>query len=150
MPFEVRVLDPKRTLCEKIMSLVRFSYGENPIDDLKKKIRHTYDLHQLLKQNEFSDFLSSPEFDDMLIKVANDDVISFKNNNTWLAHHPSNALIFKDLINVWKELSIVYNADFKNLVYGDFPKDLDIESTLKKIKVRLKDISWDIEIEKKR
>jgi hypothetical protein len=31
IPFEVRVLEPIRTLCEKIMSLVRFSYGENPI-----------------------------------------------------------------------------------------------------------------------
>ena len=41
MPFEVRVLDPTRTLCEKIMSLVRFSYRENPIEDLRKKIRHT-------------------------------------------------------------------------------------------------------------
>jgi hypothetical protein len=30
-------LEPIRTLCEKIMSLVRFSYGENPVDDLKKK-----------------------------------------------------------------------------------------------------------------
>ena len=26
-PFEVNVLSPKRTICEKIMSLVRFSYS---------------------------------------------------------------------------------------------------------------------------
>jgi hypothetical protein len=45
LPFDLLVLEPIRTICEKIMSLVRFSYGENPIDDLKKKIRHTYDLH---------------------------------------------------------------------------------------------------------
>lgn len=43
--FTVQVLEPIRTICEKIMSLVRFSYGERPIDDLKNKIRHTYDLH---------------------------------------------------------------------------------------------------------
>jgi hypothetical protein len=40
LPFELRMLEPVRTLCEKIMSLVRFSYGENPIEDLKKKIRY--------------------------------------------------------------------------------------------------------------
>lgn len=34
--FNVRVLEPTRTLCEKIMSVVRFSHGENPIDDLKR------------------------------------------------------------------------------------------------------------------
>jgi hypothetical protein len=37
LPFELLALEPIRTLCEKIMSLVRFSYGENPVDDLKKK-----------------------------------------------------------------------------------------------------------------
>lgn len=41
LPFEVRVLEPVRTLCEKIMSLVRFSHGNDPINDLKQKIRHT-------------------------------------------------------------------------------------------------------------
>ncbi len=122
LPFDLLVLEPIRTICEKIMSLVRFSYGENPIDDLKKKIRHTYDLQQLLKQKEFSTFFNSPAFDEMLLKVANDDVASFKNNNIWLNHHPSEALIFKDLENVWNELKTIYTGDFKDLVYGDFPE----------------------------
>ena len=56
LPFEVLVLEPTRTICEKIMSLVRFSYSENPIIDLKNKIRHIYDLHQLLKHTKFSTF----------------------------------------------------------------------------------------------
>jgi hypothetical protein len=59
------------------MSLVRFSYGENPINDLKKKIRHTYDLHQLLQQDEFLNFFQSPAFGEMLLKVANDAVAKF-------------------------------------------------------------------------
>ena len=80
-PFELFVLESTRTLCEKIMSLVRFSYDENSTDDLKKKIRHTYDLHQLLKQEEFLTFFHSKAFDEMLLKVANDDIFSFKNNN---------------------------------------------------------------------
>src|SRR5690606_11632088 len=63
LPFDLLTLEPIRTICEKIMSLVRFSYSENPIADLKKKIRHTYDLHQLLRQKEFSDFLNSSAFD---------------------------------------------------------------------------------------
>ena len=101
LPFDVLALKPIRTICEKIMSLVRFSYGEEPIDDLKKKIRHTYDLHQLLKQEEFSDFFHSSAFYDMLLKVANDDVASFRNNNKWLNYHPNEALFFKDLETFW-------------------------------------------------
>ncbi|HWK57022.1 MAG TPA: hypothetical protein VNQ80_06785 [Parapedobacter sp.] len=77
------------------MSLVRFSYSESPLDDLRKKIRHTYDLHQLLTQQEFSDFLNSPDFETMILKVAADDVTSFRNNNKWLAYHPNESIILK-------------------------------------------------------
>ncbi len=149
LPFDLLALEPIRTICEKIMSLVRFSYGENPMDDLKKKIRHTYDLHQLLQQNDFFQFFQSPAFDEMLLKVANDDVASFRNNNKWLNYHPNEALIFKDLENVWSELKTIYNGDFKNLVYGELPKDEAVLETLKMIQERLKEISWTIKIEPK-
>jgi hypothetical protein len=149
LPFDLLALEPIRTICEKIMSMVRFSYGENPIDDLKKKIRHTYDLHQLLKQEEFFKFFQSTAFDEMLLKVANDDVTSFRNNNKWLNYHPIEALVFKDLENVWDELKAIYNGDFKNLVYGELPKEEAILKTLKMIQERLKAISWTIKIEPK-
>lgn len=144
LPFDLLALEPTRTICEKVMSLIRFSYGENPIDDLKKKIRHSYDLHQLLKQDEFLKFFQSTAFDEMLLKVANDDVASFRNNNKWLNYHPNQALIFKDLENIWSELKTIYNGDFKNLVYGALPKDEAILQTLKMIQERLKTISWTI------
>ena len=86
MPFDVLALEPVRTLCEKIMSLVRFSYAEEPIEGLKKKIRHTYDLYQLLQNKELSTFFDSALFEKMLLKVANDDVASYKNSNQWLIH----------------------------------------------------------------
>ncbi len=142
LPFELLALEPIRTICEKIMSLVRFSYGENPIDDLKKKIRHTYDLHQLLKQNEFLEFFHSSAFNEMMLKVANDDVASFKNNNKWLIYHPNESLFFKDLENVWLELKPIYYGDFKNMVYGELPKEDAILETLKMIKERMKSINW--------
>lgn len=149
LSFSLLVLEPIRTICEKIMSLVRFSYGGNPVNDLKRKIRHAYDLHQLLQQKEFIDFLNTPAFDDMLLKVAHDDVLSFRNNNQWLIYHPNEALIFKDLDNVWNELRIIYNGDFKNLVYGNLPDEQAVLDTLKKIKERLKSITWTIAINKK-
>ena len=132
--FDVRVLEPVRTLCEKIMSLVRFSYGDKPMEDLKQKIRHTYDLHQLLQQDEFLEFFQSPAFDQMLLKVANDDVASFRNNNQWLVHPPHEALMFKELEMIWDELKRSYNGDFKNMVYGILPPDEAVFDTLKKIK----------------
>lgn len=146
LSFDLLALEPTRTICEKIMSLVRFSYGENPLDDLKNKIRHAYDLHQLLNQDEFLKFFRTTYFDEMLLKVANDDVASFKNNNQWLVHHPSEALLFKDLEKVWDELKSTYSGDFKNLVFGELPKEEAILETLKMIQERLKIISWTIKI----
>jgi Nucleotidyl transferase AbiEii toxin, Type IV TA system len=146
LPFDVLVLQPIRTICEKIMSLVRFSYGEDPVNELKRKIRHTYDLHQLLKQEEFSDFLNAPAFDEMLLKVANDDVASFRNNNEWLVRHPNESMIFMDLDNIWLDLKTVYTGDFKNLVYGDLPNAEAVLATLNRIKERLINITWTIKI----
>ena len=148
LPFEVQVLEPTRTLCEKIMSLVRFSYTENAIDDLKQKVRHTYDLHQMLNNKELSEFFESEKFDEMLINVANDDVGSFKNNNTWLQHHPNKAKIFAEIETVWNELEKVYSGEFKNLVFGELPSENEIFDSLKRIKKRLESVDWTITIEK--
>lgn len=147
LSFEVQVLEPKRTLCEKIMSLVRFSYTENPIADLKNKVRHTYDLHQLLQDKTLYMFFESKKFDEMLLRVANDDVKSFKNNNSWLRYHPNKAKIFAELKSVWKELEPTYSGDFKNLVFGDLPNENKILDSLKSIKERLKSVDWTITIE---
>lgn len=143
-PFEVNVLSPRRTICEKIMSLVRFSYSENPINDLNNKIRHIYDIHILLKDDSINHFFNSEEFDSMLQKVGNDDVFSFKNNNEWLKEHPVSALIFNRPKYTWEQLKNTYNSSFKELVYGELPTENEILETLEIISRRLKKIKWNI------
>jgi len=107
-------------------------------------------LHQLLQQKEFSDFFDSGAFEEMLIKVGNDDVASYKNSNKWLIYHPNEALLFNNLENVWKELKAVYNSDFKNLVYGALTHETAVYATLNRIKTRLSKITWTIQIENKK
>ena len=142
LPFEVLVLEPSRTMCEKIMSLVRFSYTENAEEDLKKKIRHVYDLHQLLIQKEIIEFFNSADFENMLLKVANDDVDSFKNNNAWLKHHPVNSKIFSELDLIWPKLKSAYTVNFKDMVHGDFPDEKELLATLNRIKIRISGVEW--------
>ncbi len=141
-PFEVPLLAPERTLCEKVMSLVRFSYTENPVMDLRNKIRHTYDLHQMLQEDDLSAFFDSSDFDMMLHKVARDDEDSFRNNKDWLYIHPSEALVFSDLEKVWPELSDVYSNSFRRLVFGVFPKENLAKETLVRIGRRMERIEW--------
>ena len=143
-PFEVNVLSPQRTICEKIMSLVRFSYSENPIEDLNNKIRHIYDIHILLTDKSLNEFFNSTDFDDMIQKVGNDDVLSFKNNNEWLKEHPVSSLLFRKPEATWRQLKNTYSGSFKELVYGELPTENEIFKTLKTISERLINIDWKI------
>jgi hypothetical protein len=146
LPFEANVLEPTRTLCEKIMSLVRHSYGENSIDGLRMKIRHIYDLHKMLENSTLNDFFRSGEFETFICRVAQDDVQSFKNNNDWLVNHPAETLMFKDVKTVWGQLRATYTGDFSGLVYGVLPDEADIVGTLALIKERLVGIEWQISL----
>ena len=143
-PFEVNVLSPKRTVCEKIMSLVRFSFSENPIEDLNNKIRHIYDIHILLKNKSINNFFNSVDFDVMMQTVGNDDILSFKNNNEWLKNHPVSALIFDKPKSTWEHLKNTYKGSFKELVYGELPTEDEILETLNIVSERLTNITWDI------
>jgi hypothetical protein len=144
MPFKVRVLAPTRTICEKIMSLVRFSHTETAIEDLRLKIRHCYDLHQLLRLDELSAFLDGEEFEVMLKKVAQDDVEGYKSNNQWLAIHTKEAIIFKETNDTWNALKSAYLGGFSDLVYGKLPDEKDIFETISRIASRLQTLSWTI------
>ena len=141
LPFEVLVLESKRTICEKIMSLIRFSYSEKPLEELKLKVRYIYDITRLLSDNKILQFLESSEFDKMLLRVAKDDVHSF-GQNRWLEKHPKDAIIFAKPNEVWEELKLTYNNKFKNLVYGELPSNEEILSTLNKLVSRISDVDW--------
>jgi len=143
-PFEVNVLSPKRTFCEKIMSLVRFSYTKNPIEDLINKIRHVYDLNQMLKDIEIRNFFNTEEFEKLIIKTADDDFLSFKSGNEWLKNHPTQAMIFKESDSIWNKLKTTYFSTFSKLVYGELPGEKEILKTIKTIKERMENIDWKI------
>lgn len=142
--FEVLALSPTRTLCEKIMSLVRFSQTQEPITNLRNKIRHTYDIHLMLKDGNLKSFFQSNDFETMLLRVANDDITSFKNKNEWLANHPTTAIIFSDTTDTWHKIKDTYTGSFNELVFGKLPRETDILTTLTAVANRLKPIEWNI------
>lgn len=141
--FDMKVLGKDRTLCEKIMSLVRFSRQEkDPYPDLANKVRHIYDIHLMLKDTEIKNFFDSSDFDEMLVVVGRDDLISFKNNNEWLSEHPVKAIIFDKPEETWGNIKSAYNTTFKELVFGDLPKEEKLVATLKNVSKRLSSVKW--------
>ncbi|PKQ45263.1 nucleotidyl transferase AbiEii/AbiGii toxin family protein [Confluentibacter flavum] len=143
-PFKVTVISIERTFCEKIISLVRFSYTDNPLEDLANKVRHTYDLHQLLKEKRISAFLKLDDFETMLIQVGKDDDKAIPNDKEWLSKHPSESLFFSETEKVWETVSKTYSGSFKELLTGELPDEKDVLKSLFRIGSRLNEIKWDI------
>ncbi|WP_374950158.1 nucleotidyl transferase AbiEii/AbiGii toxin family protein [Mucilaginibacter sp.] len=143
-PFTVRVLTKERTICEKIMSLVRFSYTDQPYEDLANKIRHIYDIHMLLKDPLVAIFFDSDEFDKMLNTVGKDDILTYKNNNDWLSSPPQKAIVYAEPEKTWDAIRQPYRTTFKDLVTGVLPEEEEMIITLKQVSERLKKVSWDV------
>ena len=141
-PFPVRVLGMERTFCEKILSLVRFSYTENPYEDLANKIRHIYDIHLMLNNVQVKNFFNRSEFDDMLLKVGEDDLKGYRNSNQWLKNHPSKSIIFSEPQETWNKIKIKYRTSFRELVIGKLPSENSILNTIVLVSERLKSINW--------
>ncbi len=130
--FEMNVLCRSRTLCEKIMGLVKASYGDNHVSQIQGKIRHLYDLHYLL-QDEFTvNFIESEHFTPMIEKVKASDSLAFP-EAPWLEEPISEARVFAGIEELWPSLEATYNGDFKTMVVGkDMPSgDLLINSIRK-------------------
>lgn len=75
---------------------------------------------------------------------ATDDIASFKNNNEWLANHPTTAIIFSETADTWNKIKDVYTGSFSELVFGEVPPETEILKTLTTVADRLKPIEWNI------
>lgn len=77
-PFEVLALDVEKTLCEKILAINRCHQyllsGDSQF--FKARVRHLYDICQILNIDKYSKFLESDKFIPMLKESLEDDVIN--------------------------------------------------------------------------
>lgn len=142
--FSVQALSVERTLCEKIMSLVKFSHVDNRDVILPLKVRHIYDLHLMLQDKDIHSFFSRDDFIQMIVKVGEDDFIGYKNNNEWLKIHPGAAVIFDSPEEVWPKIIRAYQTSFNQMVYGELPAEADLLETMALISERIRPIDWSI------
>jgi len=70
-PFSVNVLDKRRTIVEKLVSLIRFSFEKDVQKALAAKIRHFYDLFYLTNEAECAEYLYSADFQKRFFRTAN-------------------------------------------------------------------------------
>ncbi|MBR2261230.1 MAG: nucleotidyl transferase AbiEii/AbiGii toxin family protein [Paludibacteraceae bacterium] len=132
-PFEVTVLDKRRTLIEKLVSLLRCSLADNPMPELSAKIRHFYDLHFLLHDSETYTYLQGEEFKADLKALFLHDQQEFEKPEGWQDKRMSNSALLIDFHEVWNNLRSLYMRELSDLAYQEIPTSTEIEESLNAI-----------------
>lgn len=131
--FKINVLDKCTTMTEKLVSLLRFSLGENPIAELTSKIRHFYDLHFLANDNECRRYLESGQFIDNFTSLIEHDRSMFAKPDGWQTRSIMESPLIVDYDATWSALSKRYAAELPTLAYNVIPKPEEIAVTMKSV-----------------
>lgn len=132
-PFEINVLDKRRTMIEKLVSLFRFSFSENPIVALSSKIRHFYDLYYLANDVECAKYIQSAEFQKDLSELLVHDQHKFDVPEGWKIKTISDSPLVKEFSAIWEKLRSVYKNELTPLAFVEIPEEKEVEKTFGQI-----------------
>jgi len=131
--FDVFVLDKRRTFTEKIVSLFRASLADNPIPEIKAKIRHFYDLHHLWNDKECRDYVLGERFKREFDELMEHDRLQFKEPAGWQTRPLSASPLLNDLETIWHKLSRIYHDELSGLAYASIPQSDKIISSMREL-----------------
>ncbi len=136
--FQIEVLRVERTLCEKVMGLVRASYEDDSEAALRRQIRHIYDLCMILREPTYRDFLAADDFIQMMDTVRAADRSLFEGAERWLEKPAREAVLLADPDTIWSSLRTEFQGDFRQMLYDDeLPDDKEVLEMLGSLRVRL-------------
>ena len=134
-PFEITVLDKRRTLTEKLVSLLRCSLANNPMPELSAKIRHFYDLYFLLHDEEVHTYLQSEDFMADLKALFDHDQQKFEKPEGWQNKSMSDSPLLTDFHEVWNNLKSLYLRELPGLAYQEIPSVSSVSTAEDKSKI---------------
>lgn len=130
--FEVNVLTRQRTVFEKLLSLVRLSYDGS--EKVRGKIRHFYDIHQLLNQTDLTGKILIEDNFKILEWVMQDDAANGIFSGDWLEKPLGESPLLKDFDSFWREIETTYTSELGQLVWGELPKPTLVIASFREIK----------------
>ena len=128
-PFELNILDKRRTMCEKVVSLLRFSFMDNPIQGLTEKIRHFYDIYFLLDDRECMEYLERDFIKDLQELAAHDQQM-FDTPEKWKHASVKNSPLLRSFDELWEQLGGYYERELSYLAYTQIPDANQVEKKL--------------------
>lgn len=132
-PFSIKVLDIRRTLIEKMVSLLRFSFETDVVKALSTKIRYFYDLYYLANDKECAEYLQSSEFKKDLSELLIHDQQEFDIPEGWQTKTIKESPLFKEFSTLWTILSVVCQNELTPLAFSDIPDEKLIAESFMKI-----------------
>ncbi len=136
-PFVVPVLDKRRTLIEKLVSLIRCSLADDYISQLTAKIRHFYDLHYLIHNSEILAYVGSSGFYSDFSTLLEHDHKQFSKPEGWQERKLNESPLLLSFDEVWSKLETTYTKELSELAYTDIPKAQQIRESMKTILAHL-------------
>lgn len=115
-PFDLQILDHRRTFAEKLMGLLRLSGKDNYLEELKIKVRHFYDITKLMKQNDVIEFLSGKDIIPIMNEIYTNDLVS-KEFNDWGNPNLSKNRLFTETDKILDYIKPYFNNPFRRLLY---------------------------------
>ena len=137
--FALNVLDKRQTLTEKLVSLIRFSLSENHIYDVASKIRHFYDLHYLLQDEECAVYLQSERFRTDFNTLLAHDRATFDKPEGWNSMKIEQSPLLSDFSVMWSKLKETYLKELPAIAFSEIPKE---DLVAKSFEVIIKSISF--------
>jgi len=132
-PFFVPVLDKRRTLTEKLVSLIRCSLATSYIPQLRNKIRHFYDLHYLLQDNDIAEYLQTDTFKNDFITLFQHDQVQFSKPEGWQGKALEESPLLTRFEEIWNELEKIYLSELPQLAYKEIPTSSQVAESVKQM-----------------
>jgi hypothetical protein len=137
-PFSLNVLDKRRTMIEKLVSLFRFSFSENPNIALAAKIRHFYDLYYLAKDSECAAYIQTANFKTDFAELLTHDKQSFDTPADWQNKEIIQSPLIVDLPVLWNELRETYQKELPKLAFIPVPDEKEVMEIFNQIVQQIK------------
>lgn len=128
-PLHLNILDKRQTFTEKIVSLIRFSFSENPVEGLSEKIRHFYDIYYLLMDTECKIYFDSMDFTNDLSQLIKHDRKVFNEPIGWDKKTISQSPLIKEFDAIWKNVKATYTRELSDLAYSEIPDEKEVAAS---------------------
>ncbi|MDR1371113.1 MAG: nucleotidyl transferase AbiEii/AbiGii toxin family protein [Dysgonamonadaceae bacterium] len=132
-PVSLNVLDKRRTMIEKLVSLFRFSFSSNPRRTLAAKIRHFYDLYYLANDAECAVYIQMPTFRQDFAELLAHDKQVFDTPENWNKKEITQSPLIPDFPALWSFLKDVYLTELPQLAFVPIPDEKVIAEVFSKI-----------------